>query len=164
MNKLYILSIVLLFTGVGCVPQNPTVIQNSPTDSPTKTIQQSVVLDYSHQNLTTVPQNIFSQTTTQELDLSFNQLTGALPSQINQLKNLTVLKANNNQFTGVPAEIGQLPKLEVLDLSNNQLTGLPYELGNLSNLKLLDLSGNNISSIDLEHIRAELPAQTEIRL
>jgi len=84
-------------------------------------------------------------------------LTGALPGEIRFLKNLKVLKANNNLMTGVPAEVGQLSELEALDLSNNQLTGLPNELGNLKNLKTMNLSGNNYSQQDLDYIKERLP-------
>ncbi len=110
---------------------------------------QGKILDLSNRGLTKVPADIFSKTGTEELNLSGNNLTGALPGEIRFLKNLKVLNASNNKMTGVPAEVGQLSKLEILDLSNNQLTGLPYELGNLKNLKRLKLSGNNYSQQDL---------------
>lgn len=121
-------------------------------------------LDLSGQNLEKLPSSVLSKTNLEELDISDNKLSGALPSEIRQLKNLKVLNVSNNDMTGVPAEIGQLSKLEVLNLSNNRLTGLPYELGNLKNLKVLDLSGNNYSQQDLEIIRRELPTEIEIVL
>ena len=102
----------------------------------------------------------FDRSYLEELDVSGNNLTGALPAEIRKLQKLKILKARNNKMTGVPAEIGQLSKLEILDLSNNQLTGLPYELGNLKNLKTFNLSGNNYSTLDLDRIRKDLP-QTE---
>jgi len=122
------------------------------------------VLDLSGRNLAKVPSYVFSEITLEELDVSNNDLTGALPSEIGNLKNLKVLKASNNKMTGVPAEVGHLEKLEILDLSNNQLTGLPYELGDLKNLKILNLSGNNYSKQDLDIIENKLPSNTEIIL
>jgi len=92
----------------------------------------------------------------EELDVSNNKLTGALQSQIGQLKNLKILNASDNQMTGVPAEVGQLINLQVLNLSNNQITGLPNELGNLQNLKILNISGNNYSKTDLNGIQKKL--------
>lgn len=115
------------------------------------------ILDLSRKSLTKVDMSVFDKTGLEELNLSFNGLTGALPSQLGKLKDLRVLNASNNKMTGVPAEIGQLQNLEVLDLSNNQLTGLPNELANLKNLKTLNLSGNQYSEQDLDIIRNSLP-------
>jgi len=121
------------------------------------------VLDLSGKGLTKAPSYIFNRINIEELNLSNNNLEGALQAEIRHLQNLKVLNLSSNRFTGVPAEIGQLKELEVLDLSNNLLTGLPYELGNLSKLKLLDLSGNNYSEADLSKIRGTLPSSTVIK-
>ncbi|MEW6610707.1 MAG: leucine-rich repeat domain-containing protein [Patescibacteria group bacterium] len=163
---IFIITILGVLTLSGCALIN-TADNNLPPESqgdrpPTGgdqngTIPQSMRLDLSNRNLDKVPMDIFNRTNLVELDVSGNNLTGALPAEIRKLQNLKVLKANNNNMTGVPAEIGQLRKLEVLDLSNNQLTGLPYELGNLKNLKTFNLSGNNYSTLDLERIREDLP-------
>ena len=132
-------------------------------EKPVTTTSASVVLNLSGRGLTAVPMSAFSDTKTEELNLSNNALTGALPSQVGALQNLKVLNLSNNNFTGVPAEIGQLSKLEVLDLSDNKLTGLPNELGNLLNLKLLDVSGNQYSKADLDGIKKNLPSSTVIK-
>lgn len=122
-----------------------------------------ISLDLSGQGLTKVPVNIFEKTDLEVLNLSSNNLTGALQAEVRHLQNLKTFDLSNNKFTGVPAEVGQLKKLETLDLSNNLLTGLPHELGNLSNLKVLDLSGNNYSEADLEVIRKGLSPQATIK-
>lgn len=119
-------------------------------------IPNNKILDLSGQGLTKIPEYVFNQTNLEELNVSNNYLTGAIQSQIGQLKNLKVLNASYNQMTGVPAEVGQLQNLQVLDLSYNQLTGLPNELGNLKNLKTLNLSGNLYSQQDLAGIRSKL--------
>lgn len=120
------------------------------------------LLDLSNQGLTKVPDNVFNMTNLQELNISNNKITGALQSQIGQLKNLKVLNASNNLMTGVPAEVGQLTNLQILNLSNNQLTGLPNELGNLKNLQTFNISGNNYSTQDLNGIIQKLPASVNV--
>lgn len=119
-------------------------------------------LDLRNKGLDKLPAYVLALIDLQQLDISSNRLTGALPAEIRKLQNLRVLNASNNQMTGVPAEIGQLRLLEVLDLSNNKLTGLPYELGNLQNLKTLNLSGNQYAKQDLDYIRTKLPTATKI--
>lgn len=156
-----ILFIVLAALAAGAgLSYLPGVIDNnsSAKNSPIS----AVSLDLSTQNLKSVPSYVFNERGLKELDVSYNQLTGALPSQINQLKNLRKLDASHNKMTGVPAEVGQLDNLEELDLSYNQLTGLPQELGNLKNLKILNISGNNYSRQDLKYIEDRLPKTTVI--
>lgn len=124
--------------------------------------QSDKKLDLSNQNLQKLPEYVFKQTNLEELDVSNNQLSGAIQAEIRHLQNLKILDASNNQMTGVPAEIGQLRNLQVLNLSNNQLTGLPYELGNLEKLKIFNISGNNYSELDLGIIREKLPNDVNI--
>jgi Leucine-rich repeat (LRR) protein len=122
------------------------------------------VLDLSNQGLEKLPAYVLKLSNLEELDISNNKITGALPAEIHDLKKLRVLDASDNLMTGVPAEVGQLQNLEVLDLSNNRLTGLPYELGNLKKLKQLNLSGNDYAQPDLEIIKAGLSPEVEIIL
>lgn len=122
------------------------------------------VLDLSNQGLEKLPASVLGMNYLEELNISNNKLTGALPAEIRQLRGLRVLDASDNLMTGVPAEVGQLQSLETLDLSNNKLTGLPYELGNLKKLKLLNLSGNDYSKQDLEVIKKGLSPTVEIVL
>jgi Leucine-rich repeat (LRR) protein len=84
---------------------------------------------------------------TDTLDLSDNQLTGEIPSEIGDLINLTILNLSGNQLTGgIPKEIGDLTNLTELDLSNNQLTGyIPSQLGNLTNLTNFYLNDNQLT-------------------
>lgn len=110
-------------------------------------------LDRSGQGLTSVSQDVFAQQGVTTLDLSYNDLSGALPAEVRHMTELRVLDLSHNTFTGVPAEVGQLAKLEVLNLAHNPITGLPYEIGNLANLNILDLRGTQYSRADLEVIR-----------
>lgn len=117
----------------------------------------STSLDLSGQNLDKLDLAIFENSELEVLNISNNNLSDALPSQIDNLKNLKVLNASNNNFTGMPAEIGHLIQLEDIDFSNNNLSGLPLELGNLKNLKKFNISGNEFSEEDLNIIRESLP-------
>jgi cyclophilin family peptidyl-prolyl cis-trans isomerase len=122
----------------------------------------AATLDMSGQGFTALPEFVLQRTDVEELDISDNALSGALPAEIRRLSRLRKLNASGNRMTGIPAEIGQLAALEDLDFSDNALTGLPLELGNLRKLKRLDLSGNAVSDIDLAAIRSRLPSDTRI--
>lgn len=159
---LTLIGIFILGIGLGVVlfGNNPSNKNQTPTSS---TRQQGTSLDYSNQQLIHFPKEALSKTDSTSLNLSHNQLTGALPAEIKKLSKLQQLDVSYNQMTGIPAEIGQMKSLRVLDYSNNQITGLPMELGNLTDLQVLDLTGNpKISQHDLGIIRAKL-THTQIR-
>lgn len=160
-----IISVVFLS---GCTELNQA-IDNSDlfTDGNSTSTQSNEnseieILDLSNQELEKIPDYVFENTNLEELDISGNKISGAIQSQIRELKNLKILDASNNEMTGLPAEIGQLLNLETLNISNNQLTGLPNELGNLKNLKILNISGNNYSVTDLKTITEKLPESVNI--
>ncbi|KAB5541403.1 hypothetical protein DKX38_014377 [Salix brachista] len=79
-----------------------------------------------------------------ELDLSFNNLSGHIPSSLAKLVNLIVLDLRSNNFKGqIPDFLGSLAQLERIFLSDNQLLGpIPSQISGLSILKSLMLSGN----------------------
>jgi len=76
-----------------------------------------------------------------------NQLTGNIPTQLGNLTNLTHLSLEGNQFNGsIPTELGNLTKLITLSLSNNMLANtIPTALRRLANLHYLNLSGNKLN-------------------
>ncbi|MFA6072398.1 MAG: leucine-rich repeat domain-containing protein [Janthinobacterium sp.] len=159
----YIIAAGLLLSGCSLFPTEGTkeVNLNNSVANESRSLGENK-LDLSNLGLTKVPGDVFNQSSLLELNLSNNQLTGAVQSQIGNLQNLRVLNLRNNLMTGVPAEIGQLQNLQVLDLSNNKLTGLPNELGNLKNLKTFNISGNSYSAADLNTIIERLPAGVNI--
>jgi len=82
------------------------------------------------------------------LDLRNNNLTGALPTEINILTELQRLDVTENQLSGaLPSGINSLTKLDYLDLSYNQLSGAIPALNNLTNLQVLDLGDNNFTAL-----------------
>ncbi|XP_061951429.1 cuscuta receptor 1-like isoform X2 [Populus nigra] len=92
----------------------------------------------------------------QELDISYNNLNGSLPSCFSNLTNLQALDISFNHFTGdiSLSPIGSLTSIRDLKLSDNHFQ-IPISLGpffNLSNLKNLNGDRNEIyESTELVH-------------
>lgn len=78
------------------------------------------------------------------LDLSYNHLSGQIPSSLGNLSHLTSLYLSGNYFSGwIPSSLGNLFHLTTLNLYGNNIAGeIPSSLGNLSYLTSLDLSTN----------------------
>ncbi|KAK2988552.1 hypothetical protein RJ640_016412 [Escallonia rubra] len=83
----------------------------------------------------------------QVLDLMSCSISGAIPSSLGNLTNLTALFLSHNGLTGIiPSSLGQLSRLSLLDLSQNLLTGsIPSSFAALGNLTSLDMSSNYLS-------------------
>ncbi|XP_008802427.2 MDIS1-interacting receptor like kinase 2-like [Phoenix dactylifera] len=93
-----------------------------------------------------IPPGVGALTNLSTLDLSSNMFSGALPLSLASLKNMVSLNLAANDLTGhVPPSLGNLTSLSYLSLSNNHFNGLiPSSLGNLARLLYLDLSINQI--------------------
>uniref|UniRef100_A0ACD5TYS6 Uncharacterized protein n=1 Tax=Avena sativa TaxID=4498 RepID=A0ACD5TYS6_AVESA len=95
-----------------------------------------------------IPREIFSiSTLSKGLDLSHNQLTGNISSQIGNLLNLNSLSISNNQLSGeIPSTLGKCLLLESVHLEKNFLQGIiPRSLNALRGINEMDLSQNNLS-------------------
>lgn len=141
-----------------------TTSKTTPATLEDNSLSSGKVLDYANKGLTEFPKAVLNEKSATELNLSYNNLTGSLPSEIKELKNLEILDVSKNNMTGIPAEIGQMTNLRIINYADNDITGLPNELGNLKNLEILNLSGNNPSEQDLSGIRAKLPTNVRIIL
>ncbi|CAI9113944.1 OLC1v1037507C2 [Oldenlandia corymbosa var. corymbosa] len=81
------------------------------------------------------------------LDLSCNQLTGEIPSQLGDLSEIRAINLSHNHLQGsIPSSLSMLKFIESLDLSFNSLIGqVPNELANLNFLSIFNVSYNNLS-------------------
>jgi internalin A len=128
-------------------------------------------LDLSGQDLAELPPQIGKLTQLERLilgkwDEEKQQWIGiglkVLPSEIEQLTNLTKLTLSGNQLTEIPTCITKLSKLEILHLAKNQLAEVPPSIVNLINLKELFLWGNALH--ELPECIASLTNLTELNL
>ncbi|EXC07674.1 LRR receptor-like serine/threonine-protein kinase GSO1 [Morus notabilis] len=80
-------------------------------------------------------------------DLSDNNLSGEIPTELTSLIQLGTLNLSMNHLTGtIPPKIGNLERLETLDLSMNKLSGpIPQNMSSLTFLNYLNLSYNDLS-------------------
>ncbi|KAE8683441.1 putative nucleic acid binding protein [Hibiscus syriacus] len=81
------------------------------------------------------------------MDLSCNNLTGNIPSELGILKGLYALNLSHNGLSGnIPSTIGNMSLLESLDLGYNNLSGeIPSSLTRLDSITTLNLAYNNLS-------------------
>ncbi|XVF37466.1 hypothetical protein REPUB_Repub20aG0010500 [Reevesia pubescens] len=81
------------------------------------------------------------------LDLSNNELSGPIPSDISRIFHYgTSLDLSSNRFSGnIPKDISNCSFLNMLILDNNQLTGLiPPELAQLNRIKIFSVADNQL--------------------
>lgn len=94
-----------------------------------------------------IPDSLMYCGSLQVLDLSSNNLSGPIPSEIcTWLPFLTRLDLSNNQFTGsIPPNIGKCTYLNELSLASNKLSGsIPYEFSSLGRLKEFSVANNDL--------------------
>ncbi|KAI3417721.1 uncharacterized protein J3R85_014168 [Psidium guajava] len=102
---------------------------------------------YLNDNLinSTIPSSLCDMEGLLDLSLDNNKLSGSIPDCWKG--SLSFFTLSFNELSGViPSSIGTLPKLSTLHLNGNRLNGeLPLALGNCTGLVILDLGENNLS-------------------
>ncbi len=108
-------------------------------------------ISWPHQSLTgNVPEELTQLKELTHLDLSKNKLSGTLPDYIGNFPDLGNFYLDDNNFSGtIPEEMGSLSSLRRLKLNDNNFSGtIPEEMGSLSNLKNLYLHNNNLTGFE----------------
>ena len=82
------------------------------------------------------------------LSISGNNFSGAIPSEVGDLKNAEYIDFSDNAFDGqIPTELALLTNLQTLYLhSNADISGrIPSVLGSLSQLQIITFDNTNLS-------------------
>lgn len=113
-----------------------------------ETLNKLVELHASSNSISgTFPKKVLQLSYLEILDLSFNNLGGALPIDIGfGLKRMHFLSLSHNRLTGgMPSSLGQMSALKNLQLQSNKFTGqIPQEVLDLTELQTVDLSGQGL--------------------
>ena len=97
-------------------------------------------------NLTGEIPDLSSLTSMFELDLHKNQLTGPVPTWLNDFAAMQGLWLNDNKLMGTIPDLSNLQALYTVELSNNDLSGsIPPSLGTLKELQNLILNDNRLT-------------------
>lgn len=97
----------------------------------------------------TIPLEISSISSLQNIDFSQNRISGTIPSSLGLDVNLVNLNLSKNQLKGsIPETLGSLSQLESLQLNDNILEGgVLRALSLIDRIRVLRLEHNNLSGI-----------------
>lgn len=147
---------VCSWQGVFCDAEHKNVIQflapglglSGPIpDTTLGKLSKLQTLDLSNNNITGLPSDFWSLGSLKSLNLSFNQISGSLSSNIGNFGSLEVIDVSGNNFSGeIPAAIGSLQSLQVLRLDGNGFQWrIPPSIRNCQSLVRIDLSSNQLN-------------------
>ncbi|WRX12861.1 Protein kinase domain - like 10 [Theobroma cacao] len=99
------------------------------------------------------------------VEMSYNSLTGPLPSDFGNLKNLVILFVSKNKLSGeISKTLGECPGLMSLDMAGNFFkSNIPLSFGSLKSLETLNLSHNNLPGT-IPHELEKLPFLSSLNL
>ncbi|XP_016454974.2 uncharacterized protein LOC107779138 isoform X1 [Nicotiana tabacum] len=94
-----------------------------------------------------IPSNICQLRELQVLSISFNKIIGEIPKNIGCLAKLEEIYIGDNPISGtIPASLGNISTMQYLSCVNSHIEGpIPSEMGKLSNLRELDFDLNNLN-------------------
>lgn len=110
-----------------------------------------VRIDFSNNQMQSLPNRINLFTSIQSLNMSNNRLS-KVPDTIGDLTTLTYLNIGTNNLESLPQTVGSLMQLNTLILNRNKLTILPLTVGRLTNLTELDVTDNHTTSPPVETV------------
>ncbi|KAG2564183.1 hypothetical protein PVAP13_8KG390200 [Panicum virgatum] len=111
-----------------------------------------------------LPSSLFNLSSLDMIYLSNYKLTGAIPESITGLQNLAQLHVSYNDISGpIPTQIGKLRNLPMLYLDGNKLAGsIPDSIGNLSMLEYVFLPMNQFNSTILRDQEGDQGGQEKV--
>ncbi|KAA3472391.1 receptor-like protein 12 isoform X1 [Gossypium australe] len=126
-----------------------SVFEYGEISSVIENLTSLLYIDLSYNNLSGgLPSRVFDNfSKLQVLNLGWNRIFGKIPSSLFKCKELTYLSLYNNTLEGsIPREIENLTSLEILYLDHNNLKGeIPFVIGKLTSLVIIDFSFNNLT-------------------
>lgn len=108
---------------------------------------ETKVLDFSHSNLSEVPNDVFIlERSLEELILDSNSIRD-LPRTLFHCTGLRKLSISDNEIETIPSAISSLVYLKHLDISRNSLLSIPENIKCLKCLTFLDCSVNPLKKL-----------------
>lgn len=147
----------------GVIPDFPVLAAQKHNHGSVLAVSGLEILDLSYNQLSgTLPSSIWKQSNLRRLNLSGNTLTANVSSDIKNLALLEDLQLVKMGLSGsFPSELQLLRNLRVVCLDSNSITGVIPSLHNTKNLQELGLSWNKLDSLpNLD----SLPQLTKVRL